>query len=150
MVVQIQSFTRQLRRALIIAICFISATASAIASDNLPDNPEAKNNTKKGVASFYSDFFNGRKTANGEVFSQNKLTCASNVYPIGTWLRVTHLKSGKSVIVRVNDRMHPRMRRIVDLSRLAAEQLGMIKSGVAEVMIENLGKQKPEDIVLQD
>jgi rare lipoprotein A len=58
-------------------------------------------------------------------------------------LRVTNLKNGKSVIVKVNDRMHPRMRRVVDLSRLAAENIGMVSAGIAQVEVENLGKTVP-------
>ncbi|MCU0374015.1 MAG: septal ring lytic transglycosylase RlpA family protein [Chitinophagaceae bacterium] len=113
------------------------------ANDNLPDIPESKNTIRTGKASFYSNSFQGRKTASGEIFSQSKLTCASNLYPLGTWLKITNKRNGKSVIVKVNDRMHPRMKRVVDLSKLAAEELGMIKSGVAEVQVESLGRKEP-------
>ncbi len=116
---------------------------TVIASDNLPDNPPEKAGTKRGAASYYHNSFQGRKTASGEIFSQQKLTCASNVFPLGTWLRITNLKNGKSVIVKVNDRMHPRMKRVVDLSKLAAENLGMLSSGIAQVEVENLGKTPP-------
>lgn len=119
--------------------CFISMASSA----NLPDKANETKENKKGVASYYSNFFVGRKTASGEIFSQEKLTCASNQYPLGTWLRVTNLRNGKSVVVKVNDRMHPRMNRVVDLSRMAAGELGMIKSGIAKVEVENLGKSRP-------
>lgn len=115
-------------------------------SDNLPEKPTEVISIKKGKASFYSNWFVGRKTANGEIFTQRKLTCASNVYPLGTWLRITHVKNGKSVVVKVNDRMHPRMKRIVDLTEMAAEQLGMIKAGVADVKVENLGTKKPSKV----
>ncbi|HSK12538.1 MAG TPA: septal ring lytic transglycosylase RlpA family protein, partial [Phnomibacter sp.] len=59
------------------------------------------------------------------------------------WLKVTNVRNGKTVIVKVNDRMHPRMKRVVDLSRMAAEELGMISSGIAQVQVENLGKVPP-------
>jgi rare lipoprotein A len=117
---------------------------AAATSGSLPDNPTERPNAKKGMASYYANSFVGRKTANGEIFSQEKLTCASNVYPLGTWLKVTNLRNGKSVIVKVNDRMHPKMNRVVDLSRLAAQELNMIKSGVAQVQVESLGKVLPK------
>jgi rare lipoprotein A len=116
---------------------------TVIASDNLPDNPSEKMGPKRGSASYYNNSFQGKRTASGEIFSQQKLTCASNLFPLGTWLRITNLKNGKSVIVKVNDRMHPRMRRVVDLSKLAAENIGMVSAGVVEVEVENLGKTLP-------
>jgi rare lipoprotein A len=125
-------------------LMFSLLSFSSKASDNLPGRPDDRTKVKTGSASFYANFFVGRKTANGEIFSQEKLTCASNVYPLGTWLRVTHAKNGKSVIVKVNDRMHPRMKRVVDLSKLAAKELGMIAAGVVQVKVESLGKKKPK------
>ena len=96
-----------------------------------------------GTASYYADKFNGRKTANDEIFSQKKMTAACNVLPMGTWIRVTNLKNKRSVIVRTNDRLHPRMKRIVDLSRMAAQKLGYIANGLTPVKVEVLGKKKP-------
>lgn len=99
-----------------------------------------------GQASFYANKFNGRKTASGELFNQNKLTCACNAVPLGTWLRITHVKNKKSVIVKVNDRIHPKMRRVVDLSSAAAKKIGITSSnGVGRVMVEVLGKTKPSE-----
>jgi rare lipoprotein A len=132
-----------LLKAGILTVFLGSFLVAAATSGHLPDNPTERPNTKKGMASYYANSFVGKKTANGEIFSQDKLTCASNVYPLGTWLKVTNVRNGKSVIVKVNDRMHPRMKRIVDLSKLAAQELSMIKSGVAQVQVENLGKVLP-------
>lgn len=89
-----------------------------------------------GTASYYANKFHGRTTANGEVFSQDKLTAACNVLPLGTWIKVTNLRNGRSVIVKVNDRMHPKMKRVVDLSRSAAQKLNFIKSGLTKVKVE--------------
>ncbi len=97
-----------------------------------------------GVASFYSDYFEGRKTANGEIFSQRKLTCACNVLPLGTYIRVTSIKNGKSIVVKVNDRLHPRMKRIVDLTRLGAEKLNFVNAGLTKVKVEVIGKKAPK------
>lgn len=97
-----------------------------------------------GTASYYANFFEGRQTANGEIFRQDRLTAACNVLPLNTWIRVTNLVNGRSVLVKVNDRMHPRMKRVVDLSRAAAIKLGFIHAGLAKVRVEVLGKRKPE------
>jgi rare lipoprotein A len=99
-----------------------------------------------GIASFYSDYFDGRKTANGEIFRQSGMTCASNNVPLGTWIRVTNLKNNKTVIVKVNDRMAPSMARkgrVVDLTRAAAKSLNFVASGLTKVKVEILGKKKP-------
>lgn len=96
-----------------------------------------------GLASFYSNKFNGRETANGEIFSQNKFTCACNVLPLGTWIRVTNLRNNRVVIVKTNDRLHPKMKRIVDLTRAAAVKLGFVAAGLTRVKVEVLGKKPP-------
>lgn len=89
-----------------------------------------------GLASFYANKFVGRKTANGEIFSQDKYTAACNVLPLGTWIKVTNLRNGKSVIVKTNDRLHPKVNRLVDLSRISAQKLNFINSGLVKVRIE--------------
>lgn len=94
-----------------------------------------------GQASFYANKFNGRRTANGEIFSQKKLTCACNVLPLGTWVKVTNLRNGKSVVVKTNDRLHPKMKRIVDLSKAAAQRLGYISKGLTRVKVELVDKK---------
>jgi rare lipoprotein A (peptidoglycan hydrolase) len=91
-----------------------------------------------GLASFYAAKFNGKRTASGEKFSSKVLTAAHLTLPFGTLLRVTNLRNMKSVIVRVNDR-GPHVRgRIVDLSRTAAELIGITHTGVARVELEIL------------
>lgn len=98
--------------------------------------------TYYGIASYYADMFNGRETANGEIYSHDKLTAACNVLPLGTWIKVTNLRNNKSVIVKTNDRLHPRMKRIVDLSKLAAKTLGYISRGLTQVKVEVIEKRK--------
>jgi rare lipoprotein A len=97
-----------------------------------------------GTASFYSNSFNGRKTANGEIYSHKKMTAACNVLPLGTWVKVTNLRNGKSVVVKTNDRLHSKMKRVVDLSREAADKLDYVRSGLTRVRVEVIGKKKPE------
>lgn len=94
-----------------------------------------------GQASFYANKFHGRKTASGEIFSQEKLTAACNVLPLGTWVKVTNLKNGKTVVVKTNDRLHPKTRRLIDLTRAAAKKLGFISRGLTRVKIEVINKK---------
>ena len=94
----------------------------------------------KGVATVYANRFVGLRTATGEVFKHTNLTAASNNFKINSWVKVTNLSNMKSVIVRINDRMHPRMAkmgRVVDLTQAAARLLGGI-DGVASVRVEAL------------
>ncbi|MBM4150364.1 MAG: septal ring lytic transglycosylase RlpA family protein [Ignavibacteria bacterium] len=90
----------------------------------------------KGKASYYGSEFNGRKTANGEIYDETAMTAAHRTLPFGTVLRVTNIRNGLSVIVRINDRgpFHPD--RILDLSKAAAEELDLIKYGVTEIESE--------------
>lgn len=95
-----------------------------------------------GVASWYGTHFQGRKTADGEKFDMNRMTCAHPTLPMGTWLRVTNLKNRQSTFVRVNDRGPVTEGRIVDLSAAAARVLGL--SGVGKVRLETVRESDPE------
>jgi len=90
----------------------------------------------EGMASYYNNKFNGKKTASGEHYNKKLLTAAHPLYPFGTFVRVRSVQSGKSVVVRINDRGPSSTRRVIDLSRAAASQLGMLKDGVAMVKLE--------------
>ena len=94
--------------------------------------------TQTGVASYYSDKFNGKTTYFGEIFNKNDLTAAHIKYPYNTILRVINLLNNKSVILRINDRKPDFNGRIIDVSYGAAKILGMIRSGITEVRIEVL------------
>ena len=115
---------------LILFTIFLNAS---FARDN---NEVVKKEVKTGLASWYGNQFHGKKTATGEIYNQKGLTCASNQFPLGTILKITNMQNGKAVVVKVNDRMHPKIKRSVDLSRAAAQELSMIKQGVATVQIE--------------
>lgn len=97
-----------------------------------------------GTASYYADKFEGKKTANGEIFHQKNMTCAHNGLPFGTWLKVTNRKNGKWAYFRVTDRLHAKNKRVVDLTTTGAKKLGYYKKGLANVKVEVLGKKKPE------
>jgi rare lipoprotein A len=104
---------------------------------------EKKYKMLKGTASFYSANLDGTKTSTGETFRNKKFTAASNNFKLNTWVKVTRLSNGKSVVVRINDRMHKKMAkkgRVVDLSRAAAAELGMLKAGLTKVMVEEIEK----------
>ena len=94
-----------------------------------------------GKASYYAGKFIGRRTANGEIFTSKDLTCAHMFYKFGTRLRVTNLKNGKSVVVRVNDRgKFDKYGRILDMSKYAFTRSASTKTGVIKVKIEKIGK----------
>lgn len=87
------------------------------------------------VASYYADKFHGRQTSSGEIFNMYAFTAAHKTLPFNTMVRVTNLENGQSVVVRVNDRGPFVKGREIDLSKAAAVQLGMIKSGTARVSL---------------
>lgn len=93
-----------------------------------------------GLASWYGPGFHGRRSANGEIFNQHAMTAAHRSLPFGTRVRVTHTRSGRSVVVRINDRGPYAGGRIIDLSAAAARVLGLMHSGVAPVRVEVLGR----------
>ena len=98
-----------------------------------------------GIASFYSKSLDGTLTATGETFSNKKLTAACNLFKLNTIVRVTNLRSGSYVLVRVNDRMHPKMLqkgRIIDLSQAASKKLIINTKGIIKVAIEAIGYSK--------
>lgn len=98
-----------------------------------------------GIASFYSNKFEGRKTYTDEIFTQDKLTGASNTLPMHTWVKVTNLRNNRTVFVRINDKMHPRNKRIIDLSHAAAVKLGYAGRGLTRVRIDVIGRKKPPE-----
>jgi rare lipoprotein A len=93
----------------------------------------------EGLASYYADKYQGRKTANGEIFDTAKLTAAHKTLPFGTRVRVTNLDNGRSVDVRINDRGPYVAGRVIDLSPAAARKLDMLRAGVVRVKLDILG-----------
>ncbi len=89
-----------------------------------------------GTASYYAEAFHGKKTSNGEKYDMHDRTCAHRWLPYNTHVRVTNLANGRSVVVRVNDRGPWKHTRLIDLSKGAAKELDMIRSGTARVAIE--------------
>ncbi|MGH7724850.1 MAG: septal ring lytic transglycosylase RlpA family protein [Candidatus Eiseniibacteriota bacterium] len=129
-----------------IAMLFVFASCSRVpkpiaetpVTTEVREKAEEAEEEQEGVASYYASKFNGRKTASGERYDESRLTAAHRTLPFGTRVRVTHLESGKSVEVRINDRGPVSKKRMVDLSKRAAELLGMIQAGLAHVRLEVL------------
>ena len=118
----------------------VSASASDPAPSQMEKSPQQPVKAKKwyqiGQASWYGRYFQGKRTANGEEYDMNALTCAHRSLPLNSWVRVTNLRNRRSVFVRVNDRGPVPEDRIVDLSYGAAKAVGI--TGLGKVKLETL------------
>ena len=115
-----------------------SPSHPAVSTGISKSRSEDRASDMRGIASFYGEEFQGRPTASGEPFNQHHLTAAHRTLPFGTRVRVKHLATGKSIVVRINDRGPFIEGRIIDLSREAARHLGIYQDGVALVKLEVL------------
>jgi len=135
---------RPRRLCLAAAVVTITLVVSSCASTK-PSRPAAAapapGTRIVGLASWYGQKHQGRATASGEAFDMNKLTAAHRTMPFGTRLRVTSVETGRSVVVRVNDRGPWANDRVLDVSLAAARTLGMVGDGVTRVEIIVLGPQ---------
>ncbi len=134
-----QANGRKRRTRLGLLFCVLGASATIIASPTAKSKTDTTAKSPRrwfqvGRASWYGEQFQGRKTANGENFDMNALTCAHRSLPLGTWLRVTNLVNHRSTFVRVNDRGPIIPSRILDLSFAAAQKLHI--GGTSKVKIE--------------
>lgn len=116
-------------------LTFILATMLSFADDKV----------MFGIASYYGDYFHGRKTASGEVYNQYKLTAAHKTLPLGTIVKVTNTQNSKSVYLKVNDRGPYIAGRIIDVSTKAATILGFKHKGTTQVKVEVV---KPDEVPL--
>jgi rare lipoprotein A len=98
--------------------------------------------TLKGKASWYGNEYQGRRTASGEVFDERSLTAAHKKLSFGTVVRVKNLENGRTVVVRINDRGPFKRGRVIDLSKAAARELGMIDEGIVKVRLKVLKKAR--------
>jgi rare lipoprotein A len=114
----------------------ITAVVLGCALGAIPAAAEETKPTQSGAASWYGPGFHGKRTANGETFNTNALTAAHKTLPFGTEVRVTNERTGKSVVVRINDRGPYAHGRMIDLSKAAAEAVGI--SGVGQVTLAKL------------
>jgi rare lipoprotein A len=111
--------------AMLVALAMMSAPGIAVAQTS-----------EEGIANFYSEKFEGKKTASGDMYDKTKLTAAHKKLAFGTKVKVTNTENGKSVVVTVNDRMGASNKAVIDVTPRAAEELGFVKTGQAKVKLE--------------
>ena len=141
---------RVLTTILTMAFCLVSLRAAPPPNDpgsKAPETEQASQTAPKakkkhwyqiGLASWYGPKFHGRTTASGETFNMYRLTAAHRTLPLGTWVKVTNLDNGRTLVVRVNDRGPTPKSRIIDLSYEAATLLGLRAQGIQEVRLDVL------------
>jgi rare lipoprotein A len=104
--------------------------------------PNSRGFVQDGIASWYGKKFHGRKTSSGEIYNMYAMTAAHKTLPLGTWVRVRRLDTGRQIVVRINDRGPFVRGRIIDLSYSAARKLGIVGCGTTQVEIVALGKKR--------
>jgi rare lipoprotein A len=114
----------------LLLILFLSAFSAMAQKEN--------KTSMKGKASYYAGKFEGRRTSSGEKYRKDSLTAAHKTLPFGTRVRVTNLSNNKVVVVKINDRLPKKSKRIIDLSKAAATELDFIRQGLTMVEIEVL------------
>lgn len=120
---------------IISVLLLLAVLGSACHRKRVPSSSIEVSGSETGMASFYAESYNGKKTANGETYHSRALTAAHKTLPFGTKVKVTNLSNGKKVKVRVNDRGPFVAGRIIDLTRAAAKKLDMVNAGVVKVKI---------------
>jgi rare lipoprotein A len=123
-------------RALVVALALVLPACAAKTYHFPPPEAPAAGTAQEGIASWYGPGYHGKKTSSGEVFDQDALTAAHPYWAFGTKVKVTFLQTGKSVVVRINDRFPSHKGRIIDLSRGAAKAIGLIGPGTGKVRLE--------------
>ena len=146
--------------ALVAASCLFHPCGSAAAEESPNDAPQrvpAKGPHEKmrgnfgerqwGWTTYYHPSLHGLRTANGEMYDKHALTAAHVTLPLGTAVKVTNKKNGRSVVLEINDRRPRAKRRILDVSGAAARELGMIERGVTPILLEVIGEAlaRPRD-----
>ncbi|MDX1920179.1 MAG: septal ring lytic transglycosylase RlpA family protein, partial [Candidatus Caenarcaniphilales bacterium] len=123
----LKSFKSPLLQFFVISLLILSPALQALSQGTFPS---------EGKASWIGERFQGKKTSSGELFDMNDLTASHATLPYGSKLKITSKKTGKSVVVRVNNRSEIDNGRVIDLSKRAAEQIGLIEEGVGIVKVE--------------
>ncbi|VVO25085.1 septal ring lytic transglycosylase RlpA family protein [Pseudomonas fluorescens] len=118
----------------LLSACALLSLLAGCASQDI----DPRGYDKSGTASYYGAKHQGKRTASGERFNQHGLTAAHRGLPFGTRVKVTNLGNDKTVVVRINDRGPHTRGRLIDVSREAAERLGMLRSGTARVRVQAL------------
>src|SRR5947209_12788542 len=142
-----------MRRALIVALGIAIVVSGCGRKKHVKIKPapriEARvGQTEEGIASWYGHPYHGRPAADGEIYDMEKLVAAHRLMPFNTWVRVTNLQNGKAIDVRIIDRGPFVEGRIIDLSKAAARQIGLLGPGIGRVRLEVTGA--PPDIPSND
>lgn len=126
---------------LIVSLAFVAGCARKT-SAHVPASvkPARIGKTETGIASWYGPPYNGRRSANGDVYNMEKLTAAHRTFPFDTWVEVTNLENKKSVEVRITDRGPFIKGRIIDLSLAAAREIDMVQEGIVKVRVKVIRK----------
>lgn len=125
----------------LIATALVATILLGAAQAHAGSLKEQSGSIQAGMASYYHDRFHGRRTASGSRYDKHDFSAAHKTLPLGTQVRVTDARSGKSVVVRINDRGPYARGRVIDLSRAAAREIGLTRKGVAKVKLEVLGSK---------
>lgn len=126
------------------ALAAQESVAHGTGPGRLPQQPEAQRELARGLASWYGARFHGKPTASGEKYDMHQFTAAHPTLPFGTIVRVRSLVNGRTVDVRINDRGPFSKRRVIDLSRAAAEALGLLEAGTGTKPVV-ISVQEPRD-----
>lgn len=132
-------------RKLIFIFLFMAAGFGANAQSKIE---QYATELKNGIASFYHDKFEGRKTATGDVFDNDKFTAACNTLKLGSYVKVTNCSNGEVCYVKINDRMAKNNRRLIDLASIAAKRLNFVKKGLTKVKVEVVSAEEGKKAIL--
>ncbi len=135
-----------LMSAVLLVAPIIGAGSARAEQSGASDATAAVSWSESGEASWYGPRHEGMRTTSGEVFDGNQMTAAHSSLPLGSYVRVTLQHSGRSIIVRVNDREPPHGVRCIDLSRAAANRLGIVSRGVADVTLAQASPEEAEEL----
>jgi rare lipoprotein A len=128
--------------ALLVLPCAVADGVTAPSAHATTDVAAKAPFAQVGRATYYHKSLHGLRTANGERFDMHAMTAAHRRLKLGSYVRVTNFRNKRSVAVRINDRLPPRSRAIIDLSIKAARELGMFRRGVAKVKLELISKEE--------
>lgn len=121
--------------ALAVGLWLGGCAAPSRTDPSVPDAGQISTEMDAGMASWYGERFHGKRTASGEAFNMNEFTAAHKTLPFGTQVQVRNLDNGQEVVVRINDRGPFTRGRVIDLSRAAAQAIGLIQTGTARVAV---------------
>lgn len=137
---------RGLRTSVLLCVLVLTGcgtTSPRFTSSTRPPSRDGSVHQLAGIASYYAHEFDGKPTANGEVYDMHQLTAAHRTLPFNSLVRVTYQQTGESVVVRINDRGPFKNDRVIDLSLAAAQRIGIIAQGTGQVRLEVLELGSP-------